>query len=185
MKSVEVMLLPLMAALVAQSPALGRPLTPGERALLSPLFRSSIDYDAIRIVRGRAFPVQGRHTYVTLQEVVYAPVEVYCDDFAAAELDRQAVLVHEVAHVWQHVNGMNVIAGALRAFLVSRGRYQRAYRYELAPGRDLMDYGIEQQATILEHYFLARGSAASRFQGVLGRFLADPRYPREARRRSA
>jgi len=172
------MLLPLLAALLAPSPAASRELTPGERALLAPLFRDAVDYGAIRIVRGRAFPLQGSHTLVTLRAAVYAPDPVYLDDYARAGAEGQAVLVHEVAHVWQHSNGIDVIAGAMRAFIATGGRYGRAYRYELRPGRDLLDYGIEQQASILEHYFLARGQAAARFGGVLRRFLADPRYPR-------
>jgi hypothetical protein len=141
------MILPLLAALVAPSPARGRPLTDGERALLSPLFRDAVDYDAVRIVRGRAFPLQGRTTIVTLRDVIYAPTPVYSDDFARADGVSQAVLVHEMTHVWQHTSGIDVIAGAVGAFLASGGRYHRAYRYQLTAGRDLIDYGIEQQAS--------------------------------------
>lgn len=176
------MLLPLVAALAAHWPGPGRPLTPGERALLAPLYRNSIDYDAVRIARGRAFPLQGRSTVVTLRRVVYAPRAVYSDDFYRGGPDQQALLVHEMAHVWQYESGMRVIAGALRAFAASGGLYQRAYRYRLAPGRDLLDYGIEQQASILEHYSQARGREAARYHDVLRRFLRDPRYARERRR---
>jgi hypothetical protein len=180
------MIAPVLAVALAHSPAQGRQLTAGERALLAPLFRDAVDYDAIRIVRGRAFPLQGRRTLVTVREAVYVPEEVYVDDYARSSAARQAVLVHEVAHVWQYVNGINVIGGAVRAFFASGGRYGRAYRYRLQPDRDLTDYGIEQQASILEHYFLARGFAAAAYGQVLRRFLDDPRYPRRrlARRRS-
>lgn len=171
-------ILPLLAALVAQSSAHGRPLTDGERAFLAPLFRDAVDYDAIRIVRGRAFPLQGARTIVTLGRAIYVPQPVYVDDYAGAAPARRAILVHEVAHVWQYESGIAVIAGAVRAFFVAGGRYARAYRYRLAPGRDLLDYGVEQQASILEHYFLATGKDAARFAGVLHEFLADPRYPR-------
>lgn len=171
-------ILPLLAALVAPSASHGRALTDGERAFLAPLFRDAVDYDAIRIVRGRAFPLQGARTIVTLGRAIYAPDPVYIADYARAAAERRAILVHEVAHVWQYESGIAVIAGAVRAFFATGGRYSRAYRYRLAPGRDLTDYGIEQQASILEHYFLARGQEAARFAGVLKQFLADPRYPR-------
>jgi hypothetical protein len=177
-----VQVLPLLAALLAQSPAHGRQLTGGERAFLAPIFRDAIDYDAVRVVRGRAFPVQGAHTLVTLGNAIYAPGAVYVDDFAAAAPERRAVLVHEVAHVWQAAVGINVIAGAVRAFFASGGRYTRAYHYRLLPDRDLIDYGIEQQASILEHYFLAGPRDQPRFASVLRRFLADPSYPLRRRR---
>ena len=173
-----------LAALVAPSPASGRGLTDGERAFLAPLFRDAVDYDAVRIVRGRAFPLQGRRTIVTLGPAIYAPDEVYIADYARAAAERRAILVHEVAHVWQYESGIAVIAGAVRAFFATGGRYGRAYRYQLEAGRDLIDYGIEQQASILEHYYLARDrgrDAADRFTAVLRRFLADPRYPRQRR----
>lgn len=171
--------MPLLAALVAPSPAHGRSLTDGERAFLAPIFRDAVDYRAVRVVRGRAFPLQGDRTIVTIGHAVYAPAAVYTDDFARAPRERRAILVHEVAHVWQYESGIAVIAGAVRAFVVSGGRYTRAYRYVLLPGRDLLNYGIEQQASILEHYFLARAAGdAARFAGVLRRFLVDPRYPR-------
>jgi hypothetical protein len=178
-----VQLLPLLAALIAQSPANGRALTSGERAFLAPLFRDAVDYRAVRVVRGRAFPLQGPRTLVTLGPVIYAPDAVYCDDFAARGADRRAILVHEVTHVWQHAVGINVVAGAVRAFFATGGRYARAYAYRLLPGRDLLDYGIEQQASILEHYFLARGQTAARYASVLRRFLADPAYPLRRRAR--
>ncbi len=172
-------ILPLLAALVAPSPTHGRALTDGERAFLAPLFRDAVDYDAIRVVRGRAFPLQGTRTIVTIGRAIYAPEQVYVADYALATPERRSILVHEVAHVWQYESGIAVVAGALRAFLANGGRYARAYRYQLAPGRDLIDYGIEQQASILEHYFLARGKETARFTGVLSRFLADPHYPRQ------
>ncbi len=183
LSSSSVLIVPVLALALAQSSPPGRGLTPGERAFLAPLFGEAVDYDAIRIVRGRAFPMQGSRTLITIRQTVFAPAPVYCDDFAQVELERQAILVHEVAHVWQHTNGINVMAGAVRAFFASGGRYTRAYHYQLAPGRDLVEYGIEQQASILEHYFLTRGHAALRYGEVLQRFLADPRYPRDRRDR--
>jgi len=177
---VAVLLVATLAGLVAASPPSppGRALTRGERAFLAPLFQDAVDYDAIRIVRGRAFPLQGIRTLVTVRNLVYVPPGLYSDDFARESPEHQACLVHEVAHVWQSANGVNVFAGAMRALVATGGRYRRAYQYVLAPGRDLIDYGIEQQATSLEDYYLARGPEVARFAGVLRRFFADPRYAR-------
>ena len=179
------MLLPLLASALAASPASGRFLTVGERSVLAPIYRDSIEYGAVRVVRGRAFPLQGRMTLVTIGRVIYAPEPVYLDDFSrGTDIDR-SILVHEIAHVWQHDAGIDVVAGAMRALVATGGRYGRAYEYRLDLRRDLLDYGIEQQASILEHYYLARelDRDGDRFHAVLRRFLADPRYPRALRRR--
>ena len=89
--------------------------------------------------------------------------------------------MHEVTHIWQRASGIHVAARAIAAFIRHGGRYDQSYQYRLAPGRDLLDYGIEQQASILADYFLARGAAALRYQAVLRRFLADPKYARLGR----
>lgn len=188
MKSRPVLpLIPLLAALLAPSPpssalsAPGRPLTAGERGILAPLFRDAVDYGAIRIVHGRAMPLQGDHTYMTIGDVVYAPGRLYRADYSRGGAAGQAALVHEVAHVWQRACGINVVAEAARTFLATRGRYRRAYRYRLAPERDLLDYSIEQQASIIEDYYgtlLSYGEAPPELRAVLRRFLADPTYAR-------
>jgi hypothetical protein len=170
-----------LLGLTASPPPAGRGLTGGERALLAPIFRQAVDYDRVRIIQGKAFPLQGATTYVTIGDAVFAPGTLYRADFSRSDGGRQAILVHEVAHVWQHQNGIPVVAGAVRAFFAHRGRYHRAYAYTLASGGDLLDFGIEQQASILADFFLARDRA--RFHRVLRRFLSDPRYPLSRRRR--
>ena len=71
----------------------------------------------------------------------------YCDDFGAASLALQGLFIHEMTHVWQHQAGLFL---PLRRLPFSR------YRYTLEPGRPLAAYGIEQQAEIVRHAFLAR-----------------------------
>jgi hypothetical protein len=156
--------------------------------MLEPLFGDAVDYATIRVVHGRAVPIQGDHTYMTIGNVVYAPGPLYRRDYSRADLAGRAALVHEVAHVWQRANGVNVVAEAALTLLATRGRYLRAYRYTLVPGRDLLDYTVEQQATILEDYYrwLARGRlmygrAPADYHDALKRFLSDPSYARRAR----
>jgi hypothetical protein len=174
---------PLLAAgLGVPQPLPARALTTGERHLLASIFRDAIDYDAIRIVRGHAFALQDDATYVTLGDRIYVPAPLYHADYARMTATAQAVLVHEVTHVWQRASGMHVAAQAIAAFIRHGGRYDRTYPYRLSPGRDLLDYGIEQQASILADYFLARGADVRRYREVLRRFLADPKYARAAER---
>ena len=72
----------------------------------------------------------------------------YSDDFAQEPPLRAALFVHEMAHVWQAQH---------------RGRYWLPlmrhpfcrYDYELEDGKPLERYGIEQQAEIIAHGWLA------------------------------
>jgi hypothetical protein len=173
----------------------GRALTAGERDLLRPLFRDSVDYDAVRVIPERFIAFQPSNVYMTPEGNIYAPGRLYRDDFSADDnVYLRAVFVHEVLHVWQHQSGMNLMSEGVKEFLKGGGNYEEAYPYTLAPERDLLDYGLEQQASMVEDYHLitayrrpperirnvglAGEEQAGLFAKVLGRFLADPRYAR-------
>jgi hypothetical protein len=171
-----------------------RGLTSGERALLASLFHDSLRYDNIQVIDGK-FAFQPNNVYMTPRGNIYAPGELFEADFSASGVSarRQAVFVHEITHVWQFENGMDLVAQGLAAFAKAGGSYERAYPYTLARGRDLVDYGMEQQASIVEDYFLITKfhhspqrienavDGASRdalYAAVLDKFLHDARYAR-------
>ena len=136
-------------------PRPGRALTERERVLLRPLFREGLDYDAVRVIDGR-FPFQPQNTYMAPEGNIYAPGHLYREDFAAPGVDvsTRAVFVHEVTHVWQHQSGMNLLAGGAAELFKRRGAYESAYAYALVRDRDLLDYGMEQQASIVQDWHL-------------------------------
>ena len=73
----------------------------------------------------------------------------YCEDFSAAPLQRQALFIHEMTHVWQsHTRGS--------WYLVLRRHPWCRYDYAIKPGWRFNDYGIEQQAMIVQHAFMLR-----------------------------
>lgn len=130
--------------------SISRPLTAGEIALARSVFGDAIDYGEVRLVRGKWWPFHPRN-------VVMAPTgnihfhphgELWSEDFAREPLVRQGLFIHEMTHVWQ---------------AQSRGRFYLPlmrhpfcrYRYTLAPGRPFRRYGLEQQAEIVRHRFLA------------------------------
>lgn len=78
--------------------------------------------------------------------IYFAPGNAdYVDDFSQANIHAKATFIHELAHVWQHQNGINVIA---------RGVINRNYDYlPLTINSDFNDFGIEQQAQIIRDYF--------------------------------
>jgi len=70
------------------------------------------------------------------------------------------LLIHELTHVWQYYNGYWVSIRSIWAQTIGDG-----YRYTLQQTDCWNDFNVEQQASIVEHWF-ARGMST-----------ADDRYP--------
>lgn len=170
-----------------------RPLTDGEITLARSVFADSIHYPAVRVYdRGFAFlNVIGNMSY---KGNIYLP-DSYERDFSDAPLAKRRLFIHEGVHVWQHQNNvLNLALAALREGLKHQLHYAKAYLFYLEPGRDLLDYGLEQQAAIIEEYFLRQhgGPTMGRclnnqtdtqalLEGVLQNFLENPSYARRRR----
>jgi hypothetical protein len=168
-----------------------RPLTDGEVALLKPIFRDGLAYGRIRVINN-SFPLQPANVYMTPRGHVYAPGKLWNADFSKAGPHLRAVFVHEVMHIWQHTNGMDLIQQSVVEFTKHSGAYEKAYPYELERGRDLVEYGMEQQASIVEDYFtitvdrqrphritnkgLSDPDRDALYAAVLAKFLANARY---------
>lgn len=184
------------APIDAMDPELALPnraLTSGEVALLKPLFRDGIDYARVRVI-DNSFPLQPENVYMTPRGHIYAPGSLFRADFSLASSGQREVFVHEMTHVWQFENGMDLIGAGTVEFIKNRGSYEKAYAYELATARDLVEYGMEQQASIVEDFFsitVDRGephrmtnravSGAERdalYAAVLKNFFANARYAR-------
>ncbi len=119
------------------------------------MFGAAIDYD-------RAGVSCSKWAFFQPPSVAMAPTgtihfhpagDGYREDFAAAPLAAQGLFVHEMTHVWQTQR---------------RGRWWLPlmrhpfcrYHYQLRPGWSFERYGIEQQAEIVRHAFLARHRAS-------------------------
>jgi len=127
-----------------------RPLTEGEIALARSIFGGAIDYSRVRLVRGKWWPLQPRGIVMApTGNIHFHPADPnWREDFAAAPLTLQGLFIHEMTHVWQ---------------AQTRGRYYLPlmrhpfcrYSYRLMPGWRFDRYGLEQQAEIVRHRFLA------------------------------
>ena len=71
----------------------------------------------------------------------------WCADYAAQPIGMRAHFIHEMTHVWQHGQGINLV---LRRPPLAR------YRYRLVPGKPFRRYGFEQQACIVADAYLRR-----------------------------
>ena len=143
-----------MIAAFATSPGGERPLTPGECALAHSVFGTAIDLAPVRIRRRRFFPFQPRSTVMApMGHIHFHPAGAdYCDDFSAAPLALQALFIHELVHVWQSQQ-----RGRFYLPLMRHPFCRYAYRFD--PARRFTAYGIEQQAELVAHAFLAARGA--------------------------
>jgi hypothetical protein len=131
-----------------------RRLTDGEQALAREQFGAAIDPARVRLL---ALPLW-RRAFVAGPGLMIWPARALCPDFAdpAVPLAEQAIFIHELTHVWQAQNGVNLFLAKIKA-----GDGPAAYAYDLAQGPDFPDMNIEQQAMVVEDAFrLSRGGAA-------------------------
>ena len=130
----------------------GRALTHSEIELCRSIFGQAIDYDRVNVFNRKWWLFQ--HPRVTMApdgNLWFHPKgNLFSDDFCGSPRNVQALFVHEMVHVWQHQQGV---------FLpLARHPFCR-YDYRLQAGKSFAEYGIEQQAEIVSHYFLLKSGA--------------------------
>ena len=136
----------LQTVLGLETPA--RRLDEAERALLRRVYGRGVDLDAVRVkvgglgllgLPGRAFVVA---------DTVHVPRHPACESLAG---ECPALLVHELAHVWQHQrHGTRYLSECLLAQWIGAGYNVAA---GLAAGRGFATLNFEQQAELLERAF--------------------------------
>ena len=127
-----------------------RPLTAGEIELARSMFGEAVDYGRVRMVQGKWWPLQPRGIVMApTGNIHFHPQDPnWSDDFSRERSGLQGLFVHEMTHVWQ---------------TQTRGRWYLPlmrhpfcrYAYRLKDRRRFDAYGLEQQAEIVRHRFLA------------------------------
>ena len=127
-----------------------RPLTIGEIALARSVFGAAIDYDRVRIIRGRWWPFQPNGIVMApTGNIHFHPADPrWSVDYAAESLSLQGLFIHEMTHVWQSQRHGKYYLPLMRHPFCR-------YGYQLREGRHFDRYGLEQQAEIVRHRFLA------------------------------
>ncbi len=133
---------------------LDRPLTPGEVALARSIFGDAIDYSRVRLFKRKWWPFHPRNAAMApMGDIHFHPDGgVWSDDFSKEALGRQGFFIHEMTHVWQTQKGGRFYLPLMRHPFCR-------YSYELKPGKPFLRYGLEQQAEIVAHVFLAAQGA--------------------------
>jgi hypothetical protein len=135
-----------------------RGLTTGEIALARSIFANAIDYPRVRLFKGKWWPFHQRNAAMAPMGNIYFHPDAggWSDDFSKEPLGRQAFFIHEMTHVWQ--------AQKKGRFYLPLMRHPFCrYSYKLKAGKPFDRYGLEQQAEIVTHVFLAeRGARLTR-----------------------
>ncbi len=121
-----------------------RPLTRGEIDLVRFVFGEALQVEKIRIVAHRAIL---KHYAMSPNGYIYFNPADWCEDFSQLSVAKQSWLIHELAHVWQIQQGIAVVKKAL---------LNRQYHYVFQQGKLFWDYGVEQQAQMIQDYFLRK-----------------------------
>ena len=125
-------------------------LTPGEVELARSVFGDAIDYSRVRLFEGKWWPLHPRCAAMAPTGDIWFHPDGggWSEDFASEPLHRQGFFVHELTHVWQAQKGGRFYLPLMRHPFCR-------YSYELKPGKPFWHYGLEQQAEIVRHRFLA------------------------------
>ena len=173
------LVLPLALLLLA---ACGRPLSPGEAQFVSRMHGETLDLSRVRLVNGaligeatyprrkrprlacreRILPEPQGDTVtvspagVTLFNHVFLAHDWYERDFMPdypqrMDLTNAMLLAHEVTHVWQWQN-RKVTGYTPWGALREHRRGTDPYLFKIDTSTAFLDYGYEQQASIVEEY---------------------------------
>ena len=121
-----------------------RLLTHAEKQLAMSVFGTSIKLEHIQIVAHRL--VLKNYAISPNGNIYFHPAD-WVTDFSQCSLGKQSWLIHELTHVWQLQHGLKVVRGAI---------INRRYDYVLEAGKSFFNYGIEQQARMVQDYFVRR-----------------------------
>lgn len=141
-----------------------RPLTDGEVELARSLFGDSVDYGRVRLVRRKWWPFQPKGIVMAPTGNIHFHPDSphWSNDFSRERMALQGLFIHEMTHVWQ--------AQSKGRFYLPLMRHPFCrYAYQVKDDRPFDRYGLEQQAEIVRHRFLAdQGVAhAQRPDGVV------------------
>lgn len=176
-----------------------RKLTPSEITLAKTVFGNSIDYGQVIISAGKSVFLQPENYAMTVSNNIYMDNR-YRDDYAKQDdLKLRILFIHELVHVWQYQNKIyNPLVAAAGLALKHKFNYRgKAYDYLLEKGKDLMAYGLEEQAGIIEGYFAAKllgrpdlvahcenkcsdGERLALLEDALTKFIENPAYGRRS-----
>lgn len=173
-----------------------RPLTDEEIKLAKTIFGNSIDYTVIKVLDQPTSSLQPANVSMVVGNNIYMHNN-YRDDFAKSSPFGRCLFIHEMTHIWQGQNKIfNQVLEVMALQLRHKFNYADTYYFTLDGSKDLTDYGLEQQAAIVEEYYLIKHAGMpsytrhctnkcsneaklALYEKVLEKFLANPAYAKQ------
>jgi len=122
-----------------------RPLSGTELGVLTPIYQDSVQLDRIQIKTGG--PLTWVYPGITIGNTISFPKGSYDSN----DQKYQALLVHEVCHVWQYQHfGLGYIPRSVWELISQRDTY--VIHYDESKG--FRNYDVEEQCEIVAEYFL-------------------------------
>ncbi len=132
-----------------------RLLTHSEIALFPKDFTRQFDISSVILINRAHNPLTRKRILVRGNRI-YWPHAPF--DFTQQSLDIQALLMHELCHVWQYSTGQ------LTALKYLCNPKNWVYKYALSEAENFVDYPIEKQADLMQDWYrLNTGTYASCF----------------------
>lgn len=142
-----------------------RPLTKGEIALARSVFGKTIDYDRVTISDGKYFPLHPQGTGMAPNGRLYM-YGCFSTDYSRGGAQLRSFFIHEMTHVWQYQNKiLDPVKQAIALTLKHNFNYAAAYPYKLESGKKFTDYNMEQQASIVEDFFMRQHYGLETYKG--------------------
>ncbi|HBW23105.1 MAG: hypothetical protein A2X28_04430 [Elusimicrobia bacterium GWA2_56_46] len=141
-------------AVAAAKRADGRGLTPDMVAAARKIYGDKIDYSKVEIITGKDMGLWGKLLTSGGFNVTWGNTIYLANDENGNPVHNFAkapdILIHEMCHVYQYQkDGWGYATGAVREHLAEGN----AYSYQIWPGKEFGEYGVEQQARIIQEYY--------------------------------
>lgn len=157
--SLDILLfIPLLIRLIKLEQFKWRYLTEDEIRLAKSVFGNLIDYRVVKIMNQLYLPWQSHHVFMAPEGHLHIPDIHFKQNYAKENLHYQAIFIHEMTHILQYQNNINVLfwgACLQTVRFLSFGLYN-PYTYKLSKEKRFVDYNIEQQGDIAKDIFLQK-----------------------------
>jgi hypothetical protein len=132
------------------------PLLPEEKDLLQEFFLGGLDLSRLTLYEGGFYSIGSTRA---IGNAIYFQKKTDFESMRGSSFGR-SLLIHEATHVWQYQHvGSRYAFGSLWNQLsstITTGSRRGAYYYQLSPQKPLAQYGYEQQAQLLQDYYLRK-----------------------------